>query len=167
MGGLDAAIEDSRNYKTHTNKLEFKWALSTGRVLALVKKLKLVSVTLKKIHKESDPGFLKMLEPKLSKKLGHLPKTKAGRHKLRILVMKVRYLVEAMGKRSFSLEKLQSHFARKGDLSNLQSIFGKKNMIQRDKSDEVLEARNSVASALRLALDKMQIVRLELSRDRN
>jgi len=172
MRQLDVAIGDAQKLRFDPKKLHLQRALATTglhhqlepeRINKLVKHLGSAASCVNKTREKDVRAFLKTLEGKVTRRFGQLPKTKAGRHRLRILVKKVRYLIESFGERSDVLEHLQDHLGRERDLSNFQSIFGKTKDLHRQEAGEIAGAEQALAPALRSALKKLEIVRRELN----
>lgn len=156
----DVAMEDAETYGEDTSEIESQRRKAENVLRAELKSRwleKLPRILRKAIDDiaEIPPAQLASpLEPlrrALLDMLEHSPKTKPARHHLRIRLKRVRYLLESLGHESLSLEKLQDSLGREHDFYFLQSVVGRKSVIQRDGLREEERSRKLLVPAIHSA----------------
>lgn len=76
-------------------------------------------------------------------------------HQLRIMVKKVRYALEAIGKPVAPLKELQTLLGRGHDLEILQEFLGKNSELQSEMAVEYKKAKNKIQPAIRFVLKQL------------
>lgn len=156
----DVAIEDAKTYGQDTSELEsrrrkagkdFRAELKSKWLKKLSKTLSQAIDDISQIPPAQLASPLEPLRRALLDMLEHSPKTKPARHHLRIRLKRVRYLLESLGHESTSLEKLQDALGREHDLDFLQSVVGRKSVIQRDGLREEERSRKLLVPAIHSA----------------
>lgn len=169
----DIALGDAEHYGADTSEIEkerrrahatMRRALRHARVHKLVTSLHKLEPEIPGLMLEKLLPWLRDHEWELTYRLGHPPKTPTERHKLRIQAKKTRYVLESLGRRAPSIEKLQDHLGREHDLHVLREIIGAKRALVRDTRIVRIRADRVMPSALRSGIRQLRILQKELTR---
>src|SRR5678816_1083789 len=137
----DIALGDAEHYGADTSEIEkerrrahatMRRALRHARVHKLVTSLHKLEREIPGLMLEKLLPWLRDYEWELAYRLGQPPKAPTERHELRIQAKKARYVLECLGRRAPSIEKLQDHLGREHDLHVLQQLIGRKRALIRD-----------------------------------
>lgn len=170
---LDIAIRDARRYRLDDAALHKRHARadkSLARALARKHTVPLfdhvsdAAAAIPQAAFERLSWRLQDFEWDLAYLIQHPPRTAEERHDLRIRLKKVRYTLEAFGKRSALLERVQDHLGREHDLGVLQSLTAKKQVVTRDERKARVRAQRAMKPALRAALRHLHALRRDLQR---
>jgi CHAD domain-containing protein len=169
---LDVALRDAGEFRADTAHIEKRLAkantalhraLRADRVRALGSDLREMERVITAAPFERVSPWLEGFEWELAYLLQVPPRTGEARHELRVQLKKVRYIIEAFGRRSASLQKLQDHLGREHDLAVLQSLSGRIPAAARDERAARRRAERLMGTALRSAMKHMRAIRRELS----
>jgi len=168
---LDVALIDARHYGADTAALEkriartrssLRTALKPKRTGRLIRRLERVERAIPGASFERLSPWLQNIEWELAYRLIQPPDTPEGRHQLRIQIKKARYLIESLGHRSRTLQKLQDHLGREHDLDVLQTLVGRVPRATKDHRRARSGANRVMAPALRSALRTLRTIRRDL-----
>ena len=169
----DVAIADARvcgfeegrlRAKRKKAKRRLKRSLAPRRIRAAQSGIRTTARRLAGLRPAALALSLGALQRRLSNTLVGFPKTRQARHRLRVRMKKVRYLIEALGHRSVWLECLQDHLGREHDLWVLLEECGENPMARKEASRERDEAQKVFTRAARSALRELTQIRAELLR---
>ena len=170
---LDIAIRDAERYGADTAPLRKRHVRASAALVRTLRRKRAKSLLddLAAIAKEIPAAPFARLwwrfqdfEWELAYRAERLPRTAEEWHELRIELKKVRYVLEALGRRSVPLERLQDHLGREHDLGVLQTLIGKERAIAKDERAARLCAERVMAAALRSAMKNLQWLRREIVR---
>lgn len=162
---LDVAVENSNSYNLNNRgliKLKKKQRkktrayLSKKRIAKLTKKLKQVQQWLREHPSQDLHSSLFFLKEEL--KLWYSDLTITNLHEFRLLMKKIRYVLEATGSPIGKLKRLQDLLGRVHDLAVLQNYLGENPQLQAEQlreSNKALRLGKSVIRAALLALDEI------------
>ena len=168
---LDVALRDANAYGGRTGGIEKRRrraqaemtrALRGGNVRALVKDLRALERVIPGARLERLTPWLQGYEWELAYRLEQQPKTPEARHDLRIRGKKVRYVLECLGRRSRSLERMQEHLGREHDLAVVRDFVGSRPGIARDERAARVQANRIMATALRSAMKELHMLQKEI-----
>jgi len=169
----DIALADAEHYRAGTSEIEkerrrahanMRRALQRARVRKLVTSLHKLEREIPGLMLEKLVPWLRDYEWELAYHLGQPPKTPGERHELRIQAKKTRYVLECLGRRAPSIEKLQDHLGREHDLAVLHEIIGATRALVRDARIARIRADRVMPSALRSGMRQLRILQRELTR---
>lgn len=169
----DIALHDAKSYDADTDEIEkrmrratarMKRTLRHGRVQQLVEDMRKMQKLLPTLMLEHLEPWLQGYEWELAYRLKHRLRMPAKRHELRIQAKKTRYVLECLGRRAPSLEKLQDHLGREHDLQVLRQIIGPRPALARDLRLTGTRADRVMPSALNSAIRQLRILQREFSR---
>jgi CHAD domain-containing protein len=169
----DIALRDAERYGADTSAIEkqrdrahvrMRRALQRGRVRKLAASLRKLERELPGLMLEKLALWLQGYEWELGYRLEQPPKTATTRHQLRIQAKKTRYLLECLGRRAPSIEKLQDHLGREHDLHVLRAIIGAKRGLAGDARTAQARANRVMQPALRSGMRQLRILQRELTR---
>jgi len=169
----DIALGDAEHYGADTSEIEkerrraqatMRRALRHARVHKLVTSLHKLEREIPGLMLEKLLPWLREYEWELAYRLGQPPKTPTERHELRIQAKKTRYVLECLGRRAPSIEKLQDHLGREHDLHVLREIIGAKRALVRDAKTAQARADRVMQPALRSGMRQLRILQRELTR---
>jgi CHAD domain-containing protein len=170
---LDIAIEDARTYRVDAGPLEKKRVRAYGslyRLLRPARTRRLVDDLRRAQRGIVGAPFERLLhhlqhhEWEIAYRLAAPPRTAAERHRLRVEMKKVRYMIESVGRKSASLRRLQDHLGREHDLAVLQELVGRVPRAGRDGRLARARAQKALAPALRSAMRQLRAMRGDISR---
>jgi CHAD domain-containing protein len=169
----DIALGDAEHYGADTSDIEkerrrahaaMRRTLRHARVHKLVTSLHKLEREIPGLMLEKLLPWLRDYEWELAYRLGQPPKAPTERHELRIQAKKARYVLECLGRRAPSIEKLQDHLGREHDLHVLQQLIGRKRALIRDTRIARNHADRVMPSALRSGIRQLRILQRELTR---
>jgi CHAD domain-containing protein len=169
----DIALDDAEHYRGETREIKkrreraharMRRALRNGRVRAAAKDLKRLERAISGMMLERLAPWLQGYEWELAYGLMRRPETPKKRHELRIQAKKVRYVLECLGRRVPSLEKLQDHLGREHDLIVVREIIGAKRGLARDQRIARTSANRVMPRALRSAMRQLHALQKEIRR---
>ena len=106
---------------------------------------------------------LDLLQQRLERLRGATASTPEEGHRIRIEAKKIRYALEALGRRVDALVELQSHLGRGHDLRVLQQFLGADPEVRRLEREEWRKARGLLRPAVEAALGELDRLREELA----
>lgn len=159
-GAGTAEIEKQRG-RAHAS---MRRVLERGRMRKLARSLHELEAEIPGMMLEKLAPWLQGYEWELAYRLVHPPKTPETRHELRIQAKKTRYVLECLGRRAPSLEKLQDHLGREHDLHVLRGIVGAKRGLGADVRRAHARANRVMPAALRSGMRQLRILQRDLTR---
>ena len=169
----DIARRDAERYGADTSEIEkhrrhahvkMRHALQRGRIRELVASLRKLEEQIPDVMLEKLVPWLQRYEWELAHRLQRPPKTSETRHELRIQVKKTRYVLECLGRRAPSLEKLQDELGREHDLHVLRGTIGTKRVLATDARAARARANRVMTAALRSGMRQLHKLQRELTR---
>lgn len=169
----DIIRRDAEKYGANTSEIEkqrhraharLRRALARGRVRKLVTSMRKLEREIPGLMLEKLSPWLQGYEWELAYCLEKPPKTPETRHKLRIQAKKTRYVLECLGRRAPSLERLQDHLGREHDLVELRGSIGAKRGLAADTRAARARANRVMRAALRSGTRQLHALRRELTR---
>ena len=170
---LDIALGDAKRYGVDTDAIEKRreWAdaglrraLKPARVKALLAHLREAEKSMAQASFDRLAHWLESLEWEIAYRLMVAPRAPDERHDLRIQLKKVRYVIESLGRRSPSMQKLQDALGKEHDLAVLQSLAGRIARASRDERAARKRADRIRPTALRSAMVNLRAIRRALAR---
>lgn len=155
---LDVASEDAKSYDLKTKKIDqkrkkagrrVKQSLKKSKIEALAKRLNQIGDQLREVKSEAYTGELSEWLPKIEQLRTETPRKNSDWHQVRIELKKLRYTLEAFGKRVPELEEIQDHLGRWHDLEVLQELIRRDRKIEKDAVKERNAAGKLRLKALR------------------
>ncbi|HET6462899.1 MAG TPA: CHAD domain-containing protein [Candidatus Krumholzibacteria bacterium] len=169
----DIAQRDAESHGADTSEIErqrghahakLRRALERSRIRRLVTTLQKLEAELPGVMLEKLAPWLQGYEWELAYRLVQPPKTPETRHELRIQAKKTRYVLECLGRRAPSLEKLQDHLGREHDLHLLRGIIGAKRGLAADARAAHARANRVMPAALRSGMRQLHMLQRDLTR---
>ena len=170
---LDIALKDAKRYRVDTGAIEksreradeeLRRALKPARVKSLLARLREAEEGMAHASFDRLAHWLESLEWEIAYRLMVAPRTPDERHELRIQLKKVRYVIESLGRRSPSLQKLQDQLGKEHDLAVLQSLAGRIPRAAQDERAARTRANRIRPAALRSAMLHLRTIRRALAR---
>lgn len=169
----DIVRRDAENHGADTSRIEMphrrahakmRHALERGRMGRLAAGLRELEAELPGLMLERLVPSLQGYEWELAYRLRRPPRTPETRHKLRIQAKKTRYVLECLGRRAPSLEKLQDHLGREHDLYVLRDIIGANRALMRQLRMAKTRANRVMPAALNSAMRQLHALQRDLTR---
>lgn len=162
---LDVAIQDATFYRLKTKKLKSQRRTEKQKLLSKIESKHYMKIlcnletAVKKLRQKPEldlkVGLLRLREriiPWMRKKKINDNEL----HDLRIIVKKIRYVLESVERPIYPLRKLQTPLGRGHDLEILQELSGKSKKIQTDSSAYYQKARKIILPTLHFAIEQLE-----------